>query len=252
MSVVNSNFCMDPLPNGVTVSEPLDTKFQGLSDSRLELDNDKENLYSPVSIFVTPPHQDDVLRSLCEEWKNVKERMVLLRDEVARVKQKGSESVVFVLDIEKESNKLFQALDCLKRQDHLFSDMAKPCKQSIDDLLDTFSKANEAIQQYRKEFKQFLPQETFRDKRVEFIVGICFISFLACVTLCMMMSTGSTSLTLSVVTGIGFFFYRFLTVLPKTNSRLVGTECKELLEILQLLERSFDSISALLHSFTPD
>ena len=203
---------MDLSPNKVTVSESVnnvsslaDTKLQDLSESRvLKLANNKDSFCSPISVLVIPPHEDDVLRSLTEEWKNVKERMALLRDEVAKVKQK--DSVVLVLDIENESNKLFQALDCLKRQDYFFSEIQKPCQQSVDSLLDAFSRANKAIQQYRQGFKKFLPQLTFRDKLVESIVVFGFVLVIACVVLCMSRLSGLGPSTFILVGVLGLFF----------------------------------------------
>ena len=225
------------------------TKLQGSSDSRMDLTIDKEDSFSTVPVSVIPTgtistHTNDVLGTLLEEWKSAKERMLLVKDRVAKVKEKLF--VLLTLSVEDELKKLSQALDNLKRFDRLFNEIEENVsKQSIDDMLDALSVGTRAIQQSRQRFKQFVWLGSFGDQLVKCLARVCLVSLIAYIVLCFLIS-GGLVVIFSVVFIVGFFVWVLKSTKPKNPPRLLETEAKELLETMRLLEASFVSISALL------
>ena len=75
-----------------------------LLDSRIDLNIDRQDSHSVVPPSVSLTHTNDVLGTLLEERKCVKERMVLVNDGVARIKKKLF--VLLTLRVKNESEKL--------------------------------------------------------------------------------------------------------------------------------------------------
>ena len=223
------------------------TTSQGISDSKTDLSIDKKDSPSliPVSVSLVQTistQTSNVLGRLLEEWRVAKERMVLVKDGVAKLKKNRFLSLT--LSVENELKKLFQAFDNLKRFDHQISVIGENVsKQSVDSMLDAFSQGTEAIKQSRQEIQQFVWLGSFRDKLLKYIFRVCLALFLF--LLWMLMST--VSVFVAVVLGIAVTVGFLLWVLkPVKLPQLVETEGKEVLETMRLLEISLVSILAIL------
>ena len=241
---------LDDRVSTVTDKEPhasADTKLLQVSlGDRISPGVDqKDDETSPVSLCITSTHTDDVLRSLFEEWKSAKERMGLLREEVAKIRQQNT--VLLTQSVEDESENLFQALDYLKRKDCLFNEIEKKiCKQSVDDLLDALSLATIAIQKFRKAVKQFMWHEYLGDKCLNHSVNSCLTSCVASSIVSGIVANAPVLCVLAT-SGVSFGIIRYRHTRPEKPPRLEA-EARKLLEIMRLLENSFSSILTLLHS----
>ena len=224
-----------------------DTKPQGISDSKTDLSIDKKDSPSTVPVSVGPvqaisTHTNDVLGTLLEEWKSAKERMVLVKDGVAKIQEKHL--LLLSPRIENESKKLFQAFHNLKRFDQSINELGKNVsKQSVYDMLDAFSLGTKAIQQSRQKFKQLVWLKGFGEQLIKCTIGVCLTLIILFVLLWMLMLTGSVFVVLGMVVTVGFFVW---VLKPVKLPQLVGIEGKELLESMRLLEISLVSILAML------
>ena len=205
----------------------------------------KDDETSPVSLCITSTHTDDVLRSLFEEWKSAKEGMGLLREEIAKIRQQNT--VLLTQSVEDESENLFQALDYLKRKDCLFNEIGKKiCKQSVDDLLDALSLGTIAIQKFRKAVKQFMWHEYLGDKCFDYSVNSCLACSVAC-SIVLRIVAFAPLLCVLATSGVSIGIIGYRCIRPEKPPRL-DAEARKLLEIVRLIENSFNSILTLLYS----